>query len=325
MERRNDRTDAIESREWNRLMRGDDFFTSKFSTKASIESITREDLSAFHKKHYNPGAFILAVSGDFKTKEMIARLDAAMNGWPASKEKAEVPKPRHTPQPGVYAVHKADVNQGRVSIGHLGTTRDNPDVYALEIMNDILGGGGFTSRILSRVRSDEGLAYSAFSSFPPGVYYPGIFRAAFQSKSGTCAQAAQIVLDEINRIRTSPVSKQELETSVNQAIETFPRVFSTAGQIASTFAQDEYTNRPADYWAHYRERIKAVTADDVLRVAKQYLQPDKLVILIVGNIDDITKGDPDKPQYSISKVPGGANVKRIPLPDPLTMTYPRVQ
>ena len=326
MERRNDRTDAIENREWTRLIRGDDFYATRISTKASIDGITRDDLMAFHKKYYNPGGFIFAISGDFNTSEMIAKLEAAMKGWEASKEAVpEVPKPTYAPVPGMYAVHKPDVNQGRVSIGEISTTRDNPDAYALDIMNDILGGGGFTSRIVSRVRSDEGLAYSAGSGYGLGVYYPGIFRASFQSKSASVVQAAGIIMEEIERIRTTAVSKEELETAVNQAIEVFPRFFASASQIANTFAGDEYTRRPADYWVRYRERIKAVTSADVQRVAQKYLHPDKMVILIVGNIDDISKGNPDKPEYSIGKLGKGNQIQRLPLPDPLTMVYPKGQ
>ncbi len=326
MERRNDRTDAIETREWSRLMFGADHFTTKETTKASIESITREDMLAFHQKYYQPGGFILAVSGDFNTKDMLARLEAATKGWAVNKQAVpDVPKPTFTPVAGVYAVHKADVNQGRVSIGHTGAQRDTPDAHALTIMNDILGGGGFTSRITSRVRSDEGLAYSAGSNFGLGVYYPGNFRAAFQSKNPTTSQAIDIIMEEINRLRTSKVSVEELETSKNNAIEVFPRIFATAGQIAETFAQDEYTKRPADYWTTYRARIAAVTADDVQRVAQKYLQPDKLVVLVVGNIDEITKGNPDRPQHSLLKIAKDGQVRRIPLPDPLTMVYPATQ
>ena len=109
------------------------------------------------------------------------------------------------PKPGVYLVDKDDVNQGRVAIGHLGTRRDNPDRYALIVMNDILGGGGFTSRLLTRIRSDEGLAYSAFSSFGLGTYYDGVFRAGFQSRSETVARAAALVVEEIERIRSDDV------------------------------------------------------------------------------------------------------------------------
>ncbi len=320
MERRNDRTDAIEDREWTRLMRGAEHFSAKDSTKASIEAITREDLLAFHKKYFHPGNLIFAVSGDFDTKQMLAKLEAALKDWPVSKEIVpEVPKPAFSPVAGVYAVHKADVNQGRVTIGHIGTTRDNPDSYALSVMNDILGGGGFTSRIMSRVRSDEGLAYSAGSSFDLGTYYPGTFEASFQSKSTTTAQAIDIVIEEINRIRTTKVSAEELETAKNSAVEIFPRFFATAAQIAGTFAADEFTKRPADYWEKYRERVRAVTADDVQRVAQKYLTPDKLVVLVVGNIDDITKGNPDRPQHSLTKI---GTLRRIPLPDPLTLVYP---
>lgn len=323
MERRNDRTDAIEGREWARLMYGANHFSTKETTKASVEGITREDMIAFHQKYYNPAGFIFAVSGDFNTKEMLAKLETAMKGWPANKQAVpEVPKPTAQPVAGVYVVNKPDVNQGRVSIGHTGALRDNPDSYAIEIMNDILGGGGFTSRITSRVRSDEGLAYSAGSSYGLGVYYPGAFRAAFQSKNPTTSQAIDIIMEEINRLRTAKVSAEELETSKNSAIEVFPRIFATAAQIAGTFAQDEYTKRPADYWTTYRDRIRAVTVDDVQRVAQKYLQPDKLVVLVVGNIDEITKGNPDKPQHSLLKIAKDGQVRRIPLPDPLTMVYP---
>jgi len=323
MERRNDSTEGIEAREWGRLLHGAEHFSSKMTTKASIESITRQDLIDFHQKYFHPGGLIIAASGDFNTKELLAKLEAAFKGWPASRTAVpEVPKPTHAPVAGIYTIHKPDVNQGRVSIGHTGTTRDNPDAYALEIMNDILGGGGFTSRIMSRVRSDEGLAYSAGSSYGMGVYYPGTFRASFQSKSATTSQALKIVLDEINRMRTTKVSAEELETSKNSAIETFPRIFATAAQVAGTFAQDEFTKRPADYWDTYRQRIAAVTADDVQRVAQKYLEPSKLVVLVVGNIEDITKGNPDHPEYSLTKLAATGQIRAIPLPDPLTLVYP---
>ncbi|HVF86560.1 MAG TPA: pitrilysin family protein [Pyrinomonadaceae bacterium] len=326
MERRNDETASIEGREWARLMRGTDHFSTKQSTKASIEAITRDDMLAFHKQYYQPAAFIFAVSGDFKTDEMVAKLESQMKDWASNKAAVpDVPKPTFAPVAGVYTVNKSDVNQGRVIVGHTGTTRDNPDSYALSIMDDILGGGGFTSRIMSRVRSDEGLAYSAGSNFGLGVYYPGDFRAAFQSKSATTAQAIDIVMEEINRIRTTKVTPEELTTAKNSAIETFPLVFATAAQIAGTFALDEYTKRPADYWDEYRNRIKAVTADDIQRVGQKYLQPDKLVVLVVGNIDDITKGNPDRPQHSLAKIAKDGQIRRIPLPDPLTLVYPATQ
>jgi len=323
IERRNDHTEEIEAREWNRLLRGEKHFSSAFVTKSSIESLTREDLIEFHKSHYRPDRFILAVSGDFKTAEMKAKLEKAMEGWSLSGTPAvKVPKPDFVPVPGVYMVHKQDVNQGRVSIGHLGIMRGNPDEFALDMMNDILGGSGFTSRIMNRVRTDEGLAYDAGSSYALGVYYEGQFRAGFQSKSATAAQGTQIVLEEIERMRKEKVSAEELETVKNQAIEVFPRYFATASAVAETFAADEFTGREPGYWDTYRAKIKAVTAEDVQRVAQKYLHPGQLVILAVGNVDDMLKGDPDKPGISFEKI-AGAKIKRIPLPDPLTMVYPQ--
>lgn len=325
LERRNDSTASIESREWARLMYGTEHFSTVPVTRASVEALTRDDLVAFHQQWIHPGNFILAVAGDFRPAEMAAKLEQRMAGWtpPAGAAVPPVPKPSHAPAPGIYMVDKPDVNQGRVSLGLLGIERGNPDEHAIEIMNDVLGGSGFTSRITNRVRSDEGLAYSAGSSFGVGVYYPGLFRAAFQSRSETVAQAVQIVLEEVERIRKEPVSEEELQTVKNSAIEVFPRQFASATATANLFASDELTGRDPGYWKSYRDRIRAVTAADVQRVAQKYLQPDRIVILAVGNVEAMLKGNADKPDYTFEKLRGAGTITRIPLPDPSTMEYPK--
>jgi predicted Zn-dependent peptidase len=322
MARRNDDTGDIEGREWLRLMRGADHFTTRPSTRASIEGIAVADLVEFHRKYVHPGNIILAVSGDFSTPALKAAIEKAMAGWMPGAKTPPVPDAVHQPRPGVYLVDKPDVNQGRVSIGHLGIKRGHPDEIALDVMNDVLGGGGFTSRILSRVRSDEGLAYSAGSSLAPGVYYPGLFRATFQSKSESVARAAAIVMEEVARIRESPITAEELDVVKSQAIEVFPRYFASAGAIAGTFANDELTGRDPKFWQTYRDRVRAVTIADVQRVARTHLRPDAFAVLIVGNVDAILKGDPDHAEFSVSKLSGGRPSSRIPLPDPMTMQYP---
>ena len=323
MQRRNDSTSSIEGREWGRLLRGTEHFSTRSSTETSINSITRADLVAFHQEHFQPGNFLFAVSGDVTEDEILNSLEERIEGWTVdSTPVPEVPAPDFTPQPGLYLVDKADVNQGRVSMGHLGSMRDNPDRYALAVMNDLLGGGGFTSRLMTRVRSDEGLAYSVGSGFGMGLYYPGIFRASFQSGSPTVARAVAIILTEIERMRAEQVSQQELDDSKASFTETFTRRFSSAAAVAGLFAGDEFTGRDPDYWATYRERISAVTADDVLRVAQEYLHPDRLVILAVGNVEDMLRGDPDNPEYVLEHLSPSGLVVRIPLPDPMTMVYP---
>ena len=257
---------------------------------------------------------------------MIKRLNAALaDGWPSdTKDPGDIPAPTHTPKPGVYMVNKLgrDINQSSVAIGHIGIARSNPDHIAVDIMNDILGGGGFISRIMSRVRSDEGLAYSAGSSYRAGTYYPGLFQAAFQSKNPTCAQATEIVIEEIERIRNDKVTALEIDTAKNAAIEIFPRFFATAGQIAGTFASDQHTKREAGYWEKYRERVADVSIDDVLNVAQKYLKPESLVVLGVGDQAAMLAGNPDKPEYSFEKFAGDGEIQSIPLPDPMTMEYP---
>jgi len=197
MKQRNDDSANIEQRERRFLAYGEKFWVNQHATAASVESITRADLEAFHQKWFHPANFVVAVSGDFERDAMVARLEKLFAEWPFKGEKAPpIPTDKQMAAPGIYLVDK-DVNQGRVAIMLPGIRRDNPDFYALQVMNDILGGGGFTSRIMNRVRSDEGLAYSAGSAMPPGVYFPQYFIAAFQSKSRTVAYATSIVLDEM--------------------------------------------------------------------------------------------------------------------------------
>ncbi len=315
MKQRNDDAGTIARREGAALMWGRDTFEGRVTTQANIESLTVDDLKWWHKRVFHPGNLIIGVTGDFEESEMLSRLEKAMEGWAKGEPVPDPPEPKHTLNPGVYHIEK-DIPQGKFAIMTRGMKRDDPDAVPVEIMNDILGGGGFTSRIVNRVRTEEGLAYSAGSAFSNRVYYPGTFQAFFQSKNATCALATKIIFEEFNKIRSEPVSAEELEVAKNSAIETFPRTFESKAGTVGLFISDEWTKRPADYWQTYRDKVKAVTAADVQRVAQKYLDPAKMAIFVVGKWSEVEKGDLNG--RATMKEFFNGQVNHVPLRDPLT-------
>ena len=323
MKQRNDQPADIQAREWQWLLYGAEHFSSRLTTKASLDAIERDDLVAFHEKYWRPENMILAVSGAVETESILAALESRFASWPAGTP-AEVPwpppKPGFEPVPGVYHVEK-EIPQSRVQIGHRSMAWDadwsNPQAFASFVMNDILGGGGFTSRITKRIRSDEGLAYSAGSRYDVAPFWPGTFRVYYQSKNPTVAYAAEIALEEIRRIQTEPVSDEELRTAKNSFVETFPRRFESSAAIAGTFANDEYLGRPHSYWYEYRDRIQAVDKAAVQAAATSQLHPDQVVFLIVGPWGEVGPGDADG-KASMEEFFGG-EVTHLPLRDPLTL------
>jgi zinc protease len=317
LEQRNASTSSIESREWQFLMYGDHPCTIPYRrTEQSINSITREDMIAFHKKYFFPKNFIFAVAGDFKTDEIIAKLNDMLDGWPDQQlTLAEIPDQVPDPAPGVYMIKKEDVNQSRVRIGHIGVKRGAPDEYALLVMNDILGGGGFTSRIMRRVRSDEGLAYNTGSTFERPVLYPGTFRAWFQTKHATAAFGTRLIVDEIKRIREEKCEEEIVDNAKASFISNVVNPFSSKRNIVNTFADDQYTGRPDEYWQNYTKNMEAVTADDVLAAAQKYLHPDKLVFLVVGDPEAVQEGSDKHPEHFSDF----GDIKVLPLRDPMTL------
>jgi predicted Zn-dependent peptidase len=332
MKQRNDDSASIEGREAGFLSRGENFFENRHATSNSIALITPRDLALFHHKWFRSANFVLGLSGDFDRKEMVQKLEKLFAGGPVSTVELnglDIEPPTQVPAiptnftfaaAGVYLVNKPEVDQGRVTMMLPGIMRDNPDYYACLVMNSVLGGGGFSSRLMGRVRSDEGLAYDVHSRFPGGVYYPGIFNIGYQSKSRTVAYAASLCLEEMEKITATPVSDKELNIAKRSFIDSFPNTFATKSSVADTFARDEFTGRHAsdpEFWQNFRAKIQTVTRADVQRVAEKYLTPEKLVALVVGNKDEILLGYPSHP-VKLTELFGG-KFTELPLRDPLTM------
>lgn len=320
MKQRNDDAGEIQEREWSWLMYGREHFSSRVATAAQLEALSRADLVEFHRRTWGPEGLVIAVSGDVEPAAVVADLAARLAGWSVVEPAPwPPPAPEFEPSAGLYHVEK-EIPQGKVTIGHRSlrvADWSDPELYALMVMNDVLGGGGFTARLMKRVRSDEGLAYGAYSSFDFGAFWEETFEIGYASKSPTVALAAKIALEEVERIRREPVSEEELRISKSSFVDTLPRSFESAGKIAETFAQDDLIGRPHSYWYDFRSRIEAVDAGQVLAAARERLRPDRLVMLVVGKWSEIEPGDAQG-RAKVADLPLGAAV-RLPLRDPLTL------
>jgi predicted Zn-dependent peptidase len=170
-----------------------------------------------------------------------------------------------------------------IRMGHIGITKDNPDLYAVRVMDFILGGNGFNSRLMSVIRTKEGLAYNVSSYFDVGRKLPGIFLAETETKSGSTARAMGLMLELMTGMTKESVTEQELKLARESMINSFVFGFTKTDMIVNQRARLEYYGYPKDFLDNYRNNIAKVTRDDVLRVARKYLHPDQLIKVVVGN------------------------------------------
>ena len=309
----NDQPSSVLSREYERLLYGDGPLTWE-PTRKSYEGITAADLKAVHAGFFFPKNIILAAAGDFSKADLVKKVNRLIGPW--KNGKASFPafsKAFPEVEPGVYFIQKK-INQGYISLGHLGIEDTNPDYYAVQVMNFILGGGSFTSRITTKVRSDEGLAYNTGSRFTYRWGFPGTLSGYVQTKSATVGYAISLILKEFDRIRTEPVSDCELATAVDFYLESFSDNFSSPMTAMSNFVMLDVQGKPMDYYKTYRDRIRLVTKDRVLEVAKKYVHPEKAAIMIVGDWEPCNKGGDQFPG-PLDKL---GKVHRVSLKDPMT-------
>ena len=250
-------------------------------TETSVKGIQQKSLREFYERYYRPNRSILAVVGDVSEQESTQALNQAFRSWRKGEPGGKPLVPSVIGSSQVIRVNK-DLTQANIMMGHEGVPRNHPDYYAIQVMNYILGGGGFSSRAMDSIRNERGLAYSVYSHFGAEKSH-GTFGFVMQTKNDTAEEAIRIAREEIRRMREQPVTDQELDDAKNYLTGSFPLRLDTNHKVASFLAQVEFFQLGLDYPDRYADLIRKVTREDVQRVAKAYLHPEKLITVVVGN------------------------------------------
>jgi len=230
---------------------------------------------------------MLSVQGDFSTAEMRAKIEKLFAGWNAKQPPVpSLPPVSHRQKPGVYLAEKNEVNQTNFRVGHLGGKLSDKDYPALEVMADILGASQFSSRLVKKVRSDMGLAYSVSANWNANFEHPGTFTIAGSTKSQSTVDALKAIYGEVERIRSTEVSDVELQEAKESTLNSFVFNFDSPSKALSRLVTYEYHGYPKDFIFQYQKAIASVTKADVMRVAKEHLKPENFVTVLVGKPAD---------------------------------------
>ena len=286
--RRNDDMDDIARRETAKLAYGADNPYARTPEYYTISAVTREDLLRWHQRTVSPNNMILGISGDFDSAAMEARLRDAFSALPRGEPFPALQIAFRSPSPGVYFVAKNDVNQSAISLVDLGIDRHNPDYFALQVMNEILG-GGFASRLFSNIRTKQGLAYDVGGGVGAAFDHPGIMRISLGTKSSSTGAAIEALRRQITELLKGGVTEREVKRAKDSILNSFVFEFDSKEKVLAERMRYEFYGYPADFLERYRAGIEKVTPADVDRVARKYLHPDRLAILVVGNSKDFDR------------------------------------
>jgi zinc protease len=286
--RRNDDIESIARRESTKLVYGANSPYARSPEYYTIAAITRDDLLGWHKRTVAPNNMILGITGDFDPEAMETRLRNAFFDMTEGEPFTQAPAAINPPAPGIYFVEKDDVNQSVISMVDLGTDRHNPDYYAITVMNELFG-GGFSSRLFSHIRSRQGLAYEIGGGVGTAFDHPGILRISMGTKSGTTAAAIDALRHQIDELVKGGVTATELKKAKDSILNSFIFEFDSKEKVLVERMRYEFYGYPADFLERYRAGIEKVTPADVDRVAKKYVHPDRLSILVVGNPKDFDR------------------------------------
>lgn len=286
--RRNDQVGEIAHREATKLAYGTDNVYARVPEYATVAAITRQDLIDWHEKYAHPNNVILGISGDFDSAAMESRLRAAFESWPKG---AAIPKSKvqfSPAKPGYYLIPKADVNQSNIRMVALGTTRDNPDYYAISVFNEAFG-GGFSSRLFNDIRTKRGLAYSVGGGIGTNFGHAGILQIAIGTKSQSTIEAIRAADEDIDKLTSQPINEEEIRRAKDSILNAFVFRLDSPDKILAERLTYEFYGYPPDWLDKYEAEIKKVTAADVSRVAAKYLHKDQLAVLVVGNTKEFDK------------------------------------
>jgi len=278
-----------------RLMYGN-FPASRLATQQTVKAMRQQDVKNYYGRFFHPPNLILTISGDMDRKEMLAKLNQAFGNWKPGPAAPPVPKWDEPMPEGKLFFVERPANQAFITMGLRAIERPNPDEYSLIVLNHILGGGSFSSRLMGRVRSDEGLVYDVHSDMESNYFFPGMFSMTLQTKSASAAYASALCVQELKRLRDTLAFIEELDASKRSLIESFPSLFRTGQDIAASFCLNEYWGRPFDHFEKYPARIKALTLQDLNAAARKYLDPAKLTTVMVGDLAAARNGDGEHPQ-----------------------------
>jgi zinc protease len=286
IERRNDEPIGITAREFLNILYGRNNSYGWMMQHASVNNIGRDDVVAFYKRYYFPANIILSVQGDFSAPEMKAKIEKLFGAWTYTQPPVPpFPKVENQAKPGVYLATKTDVTQSSIALGHLGGMFIDKDYPALAVMADILG-GGFHSRLFRQVRSKLGYAYDIGAGWGANYDHPGVFEIEGQTKSASTIDTLRTVDVEVHKIRSEAVTDEELQSAKDTVLNGFIFAFDTPSKVLNRLVRYRYFGYPDDFIFQYQKAIGQVTSADVLRVAKQYLDPSKFVVVITGNPKD---------------------------------------
>jgi zinc protease len=253
----------------------------------TVARLSREDLISFHRRYFVPNNAILSVVGDFQISEMLPRIERSFSAWaPQPIVYPQYPTVERQLERRTKIINMPAAQQLNIYLGHLGIERSNPDYYALQLLDTILGGGaGFTARIPQKLRDELGLAYTTFASITMTAGMdPGRFVAFIGTSPENMNLAVDGLLSEIRRIVLEPVSAAELQDAKDYLTGSFVFAFETSGQIARFLVHAEVYGLGFDYIDKYPRFINGVTSEDIARVAKKYLDPDNYTLVVVGPV-----------------------------------------